>query len=91
MDDLSKVSGLEDELEGPVLAVFMMATYGEGDPTDNAQEFYDWLQAGGSSVDGRLISLTEHCTSLLLLPDSKQHVAGVILRIYPLFQLSLLH
>jgi len=60
MSDLSKVRGLEEELEGPTLAVFMMATYGEGDPTDNAQEFFDWLKEGADGLEG----IT--CISLML-------------------------
>ena len=38
------VQELEEEEGKPYLAVFMMATYGEGDPTDNAMEFNEKLQ-----------------------------------------------
>lgn len=34
------------------LAVFCLATYGEGDPTDNAMEFYEWLQNGEADLTG---------------------------------------
>ena len=46
-DDLTKLSEIENSL-----AIFCMATYGEGDPTDNAQELYDWLQEGTEELPG---------------------------------------
>ena len=39
-DDLVKMGS---EIENS-LAIFVMATYGEGDPTDNAQELDTWLK-----------------------------------------------
>ena len=29
-----------------------MATYGEGDPTDNAMEFYEWLKESTDDLNG---------------------------------------
>lgn len=30
--------------QGDHLVILCMATHGEGDPTDNAREFYDWIK-----------------------------------------------
>ena len=46
-DSLSELSSVENNI-----VVFCVATYGEGDPTDNAQELFEWLQhAPDSGVD----------------------------------------
>lgn len=36
-----------------------MATYGEGDPTDNAQEFYDWLKDTTDSLEGLCYTVSQ--------------------------------
>ncbi|XP_062329842.1 P450 (cytochrome) oxidoreductase b [Osmerus eperlanus] len=47
MSELSRLCEIENSM-----AIFCMATYGEGDPTDNAQDFYDWLQEADDSLNG---------------------------------------
>jgi len=90
MEDLNKVKGLEEELEGPTLAVFMMATYGEGDPTDNAQEFFDWLKETPQGLEGErrqkemctcVSEGTTFTTSMVFSVRSLRNRSYVILRL----------
>lgn len=53
VEELSKLQEIENSI-----AIFCMATYGEGDPTDNAQEFYEWLQNGGTDLTGLRYSVS---------------------------------
>ena len=42
-----------------------MATYGEGDPTDNAQEFHEWLQSDRDDLEGLNFSVSKIKLSIL--------------------------
>lgn len=44
--------GAKEALLGAEIAVFLMATYGEGDPTDTSKDFIDWLKDGDGSIAG---------------------------------------
>jgi len=52
MDQLQQLKEYEEEIGEACIAVFMMATYGEGDPTDNAMEFNEKLENNAFTLDG---------------------------------------
>lgn len=60
-EELGKLVEIENSL-----AIFCMATYGEGDPTDNAQEFHDWLQNDGGELTGLKYAVCPHCPYLCI-------------------------
>lgn len=47
MEDLTNLTEIDNHL-----AIFCLATYGEGDPTDNALEFYEWLNNSAQDLKG---------------------------------------
>ncbi|PRD35221.1 UNVERIFIED_CONTAM: Cpr [Trichonephila clavipes] len=85
MEDLSKVAEIENSL-----AIFCVATYGEGDPTDNAQEFHQWLQAGDADLTGLNFAVFglgnktyEHYNSMGIYVDTRLEELGAA-RVYEL-------
>jgi sulfite reductase alpha subunit-like flavoprotein len=47
---------LQDSLKDDPLLIFVTACYGQGEPTDNAREFYEWLMKAKPSTEGTLAS-----------------------------------
>ncbi len=51
VSEWENLANMAKEIENS-LAIFCMATYGEGDPTDNAQDFFTWLQDADEDLTG---------------------------------------
>lgn len=63
--DLEEYSGPE-QLAEEKLVFFMVATYGDGEPTDNAADFYGWLlKAGAEAERGGGDQFLKVCSNIL--------------------------
>ncbi|GFO34081.1 NADPH--cytochrome p450 reductase [Plakobranchus ocellatus] len=78
MDKLTELKDIENSL-----AIFCMATYGEGDPTDNAQEFFEFLTNGDEDLTGLKFAVFglgnktyEHYNSMGKFVDKKLEELG---------------
>lgn len=49
-EDIENYSG-EQRLPKEECVLFLMATYGDGEPTDNAADFYGWLTKAAEDAD----------------------------------------
>ena len=49
-----------EQLRAQKLAIFVLATYGEGDPTDNAMEFAKWLKNQDGSLGPDYLASTNY-------------------------------
>ncbi|XP_073943950.1 cytochrome P450 reductase isoform X1 [Choristoneura fumiferana] len=83
MEELTKLKDIPNSL-----AVFCMATYGEGDPTDNAMEFYEWLKNGDPDLTGLNYAVFglgnktyEHYNAVAIYLDKKLEELGAT-RVY---------
>nr|CAD7261659.1 unnamed protein product [Timema shepardi] len=71
MEDLINLKDIPNSL-----AVFCLATYGEGDPTDNAMEFYEWLKNGDADLTGLNYSTYEHYNEVAKYVDKRMEELG---------------
>ncbi|XP_037026127.1 NADPH--cytochrome P450 reductase isoform X1 [Bradysia coprophila] len=77
MEELLQLKTIEKSL-----AVFCLATYGEGDPTDNAMEFWEWIQGDldltglNYAVFGLGNKTYEHYNKVALFVDKRLEELG---------------
>ncbi|KAK7571967.1 hypothetical protein V9T40_014439 [Parthenolecanium corni] len=85
MEELTRLKEIPNSL-----AVFCLATYGEGDPTDNAMDFFEWLHSGNADLTGLRYSVFglgnktyEHYNEVAIKVDKKMEELGAT-RVYEL-------